>query len=119
MKLLHDGKTVLAMVDGLDRMWFGDGIEQFDGDASAVSVEIDKRGLAVSLSCQAALAETDDERRVYELLGQRKAIDDVLATVKVPEAVAADVEAKVAVLPVIQRSDAAVAVGVTPVKVEG
>ena len=91
MKLLHDGTIVLAMVDGLDRMWFGDGIEQFDGDTTAISSEVVARGLIASLSCRAALAETDDERRVYELLYQRKVIDDALAAVKVPEVVAADV----------------------------
>jgi hypothetical protein len=110
MKLLHKDGTVLAMVESIDRMWFGEGIEQFDGDAKEVSGEIASRGLSTSLSCQAALAETDDERRVYELLAQRKNIDDALAAVKVPEAVAADVEAKIAVAPVIQRSEAAVKV---------
>jgi hypothetical protein len=110
MKLLHDGKTVLAMVESIDRMWFGDTTEHFDGDVAAVRMEIVSRGLSTSLSCQAALAETDDDRRVYELLAQRKNIDAAIEAVKVSEAVAADVEAKVAVAPVIQRSEAAVKV---------
>ena len=93
MKLLHDGKAVLAIInDNIgDPLLVSPDIAVFEGDAAAMRDEVVRLSLTVPVECAAFIAATDDDRRAYELLKGRKAIDAELASLTLSEKAAGDV----------------------------
>ena len=93
MKLLHDGKNVLAIINDNpgDPLLVSPDIAVFEGDAAAMRDEVARLSLTVPVECAAFIAATDDDRRAYELLKGRKMIDAELATLTLSVKVAGDV----------------------------
>jgi hypothetical protein len=93
MKLLHDGKTVLVVLNDNpgDPLLVSDTVTVFEGDAAGMRDEIARIPLVVPTDCAAFLAGTDDDRRAYELLKQKAVASAELATLHLSEKAAADV----------------------------
>jgi hypothetical protein len=94
MKLLHDGKAVLAIINDNvgDPLLVSPDVVVFESDASAaLRDEVARLNLANPAECAGFIAATDADRRAYSLLKSRKAIDAELATLTLSEKAASDV----------------------------
>jgi len=94
MKLLHDGKNVLAIINDNvgDPLLVSPDVAVFESDASAaLRDEVARLNLANPAECAGFIAATDADRRAYSLLKSRKAIDAELATLTLSEKAASDV----------------------------
>ena len=93
MKMIHDGKVVLAVQEG--EAIYTD-LTVFEGEPSACRDEKARLGLAAGLPIEQQLAVTDDDRLAYGLLRQKQAINTRLVALKVSQKV---VDASAAVVP--------------------
>ena len=85
MKLLHDGKTVLAVLDGDAEVAVWTDLTVFAGTPAMCRAEIERLGLTVGLAPAQLLAESDDDRLAFELLRQKAAINERLVGLKLSQ----------------------------------
>lgn len=105
MKLIHDGKAVLALLDGEE---ICTEMQCFDGAAEECLGVIDGRAMDVPESIHQRLTETQADRTAVRLLAERAAIDERLAELDLSPHVAEKVVAArvdVAAAAPVERTD--------------